>query len=72
MLDNNWFFPSTSLYGAPLLIIRNRTGEIRIDYRLLSKDIILDRFPLPYVDDLLDCLNKATTFSKVDLINAYH
>ena len=69
-----WISPSTSPYGAPLLLIRNKYGEIRIiiGYRLLNNNTVLDKFPLPHIDDLLDCLNKAKVFSMVDLTNVYH
>ena len=74
MLDNNYTSPRTSPYGAPLLLIRKKTGEIRIiiNYRLLNKNTVLERFPLPHIDDLLDHLNQAIIFSKGDLTNAYH
>ena len=38
-IDKGWIRPSSSPYGAPVLVIRKKTGELRIviDYRLLNK-----------------------------------
>ena len=38
-IDKGWIRPSTSPYGAPVIVIRKKTGELRIviDYRMLNK-----------------------------------
>ena len=38
-LEKGWIRPSTSPWGAPVIIIKKKTGELRIviDYRLLNK-----------------------------------
>ena len=38
-VDKGWIRPSSSPHGAPVLVIRKKTGELRIviDYRLLNK-----------------------------------
>ena len=63
-----------SPYGAPILFVQKKTGELRmcIDYRSLNGQTKLDVFPIPREADLFDHLGKATVFSSIDLSHAYH
>ena len=74
MLEKGWIRPSVSPYGAPLLFVCKKTGELRmcIDYRALNLQTKLDVFPIPCIADLLDRLGRARFFLSVDLATAYH
>ena len=61
MLAKGWIRPSVSPYGAPILFVRKKTGELRmcVDFRALNSMARLDVFPIPRISDLLDKLGRA-------------
>ena len=73
-LKKGWIHPSCLPYGAPIIFIRKKTGELQmtVDYRALSRQTKKDVYPLPHIDDLLDKLSKARFLSAIDLASGYH
>ena len=43
-----------------------------IDFPTLNANTHVDWYPIPYIDDLLNQLNGARVFSKIDLHAGYH
>ena len=57
-----------------MLFVKKKDGSLRlcIDYRQLNKVTILNKYPLPRIDDLFDQVQGASCFSKIDLRSGYH
>lgn len=74
LLDKKLIRPSISSWGAPVLFVKKRDGTMRlcIDYRMLNKVNIKNRYPLPRIDDLFDQMRGASVFSKIDLRSGYY
>lgn len=74
LLDQQRIQPSKSPYGAPVLFVKKKDGSQRlcVDFRALNRQTIRDRYPLPLIDELLQDLQGATVFSKLDLRSGYH
>lgn len=65
----------TSDWATPLVPVRKADGGLRIcaDYKVtLNPVLIVDRYPLPRINDLLVRLSGAKIFSKIDLSQAYN
>jgi hypothetical protein len=75
LLDHGFIREAHSPYGAPILFAK-KAGDVKrrlcIDYRDLNRITIKDRYPLPRVDELLDRLQGAKYFTKLDLRSGYH
>src|SRR6476469_6825807 len=74
LLDKGFIRPSTSPYGAPILFVKKKDGSMRmcVDYRMLNKITVKNRYPLPRIDELLDRLHGAKYFSKLYLTSGYY
>lgn len=65
--------PSKSPYGAPIIFVPKKNGKLRMccDYRVLNSRTVKNRYPLPRIDELLDRLQGASVFTKLDLQSGY-
>ncbi|KAM1519969.1 hypothetical protein ACFX14_022759 [Malus domestica] len=74
LLDQGVLKPSCSPCGSPVLLVpkKDDTWHVCIDFRALNKITIKDQYPLPMIDDLIDQLQPAQWFIKLDLKSGYH
>ena len=78
LLNDDLIENSVSDYNSPVILVpkKSNNGEKKwrmcIDYRLLNKKLIPDKYPLPRIDDILDELGRAKYFSILDLYSGFH
>ena len=65
--------PSKSAYGAPCFFVKQKNKlRLVIDYRRLNSQTIKNRTPLPNIPEMLDRLQNAVYFTKIDLASGFH
>ena len=74
LLDVGIITHSKSPYSALVILVRNKDGLHRlcIDDQALNKVTIKDKFLISFVDELLDELQGAKYFSKLDITSRYY
>ncbi|XP_076638825.1 uncharacterized protein LOC143350687 [Colletes latitarsis] len=72
-LDEGIVQPSLSEYASPIVLVKKKNGSIRlcVNYRLVNKKIVKDRYPLPLIDDQINSLQGAKYYSTLDLQNGF-
>ncbi|MDD2978257.1 reverse transcriptase domain-containing protein, partial [Aquabacterium sp.] len=65
---------SVSPYGSMALIVMKKDGTPRvvIDYRALNEVTVKNKYPLPLMDELFDRTQGAQYFTSIDLRNGFH
>ena len=54
----------------PVIMVRKKdTPDLRmcIDFRPLNKEMIVENYPIPRIDEILETLGKAKYFTKLDI-----
>lgn len=62
-------------YASPVVPVLKRDGKIRLcaDYSVtLNKQLVIEKYPLPRIDELFAKLHGGQQFSKLDLSRAYN
>ena len=72
LLDKGFIRPSISPWGAPVLFVKKKDGSLRmcIDSRQLNKVTIKNKYPIPKIYDLLNQLQGACHFSKIEILES--
>jgi hypothetical protein len=65
---------SSSPFSAPVLFPKKPGGGLRfcIDYRDINSNTINNRYPLPFLKEMLNLLGKARIYTKLDVRGAYN
>ena len=66
--------PSKSPMASPFFFVKKKDGTLRPvqDYRKLNELTVKNRYPLPLISDLLDALQNARYFTKLDVRWGYN
>jgi hypothetical protein len=60
--------------GAPVIFMPKKDGTLQlcVDYQGLNAITVKNCYPIPLISELLNQLNNAKVFSKLNLLDAYY
>lgn len=64
----------TAEWVSPILVVNkpNKTIRTCVDLRGPIQAVVIDSFPLPHIEELLNSMQRASLFSKLDLASTCH
>ncbi len=73
-LKKGYIRPSKSPYASPFFFIKKKDRKLRLvqDYRKLNEHTICNRYPLPFIPDLISQVQDAHIFTKFDIRWGYN
>lgn len=73
LLQSGIIRESSNPYSSPIVLVLKKDGTLRmcVDYRMLNAKTRKDAFPLPRIEESLDALAGAQWFSTLDLASGY-
>ena len=74
MLRQNIIRPSSSSYASQAVICRKPDQSLRLvtDFREINRKTVLDAYPLPRIEESLDCLKGSKYYCTLDLAQGYY
>ena len=74
LTDLGYIKEVSSPYGSGVLFVPKANGKLRmvVDYRPINRLTVVDKYPLPRIDEMLDQVGDSCFFSKLDLHSGFH
>ncbi|MCO5578518.1 hypothetical protein L7F22_032361 [Adiantum nelumboides] len=74
LLRARFICPSSSPFATTVLFVmkKDKSARLYVDYRALNKLTIKNKFPMPRIEYILERLDGAKFFTKIDLKSGYH